>query len=299
MPVTTQMLRNIMTEARPIIERQLNDAKLIAGLRDIVASNGGDWSALKALIKAHVEDEADGDGEGKRVRKILDKADSSSAYADMLGLANMNENNFSSGRSYADARLVETVAAGVQTETGRKALVAALDVMIEAEETIDPETGEIIETQESQTKASEDNGATGTAIEVPSDNVAGEASRASVGAGSDDVDAATTRAGTASTPNRSMRISPLEPRKAGGLRGFGFTVSFDDPPAAIVEQPEAPNSSPATSGVNFDPSKLTFLRKCAADYRPHCQRPDCCASSGLHHCHTCQKIADALESEVA
>lgn len=95
MPVTSTMLKNIVAEARPIIERQLNDAKLIAGFRDLVTANGGDWSALKALIKAHVEDENDETGNGKRVRKILDKADSSTAYADMLGLANMNEKNFS------------------------------------------------------------------------------------------------------------------------------------------------------------------------------------------------------------
>ncbi len=154
MPITAQMLRNVMAEARPIIERQMNDAKLIAGFRDLIASNGGDWSALKALIKAHVEDEADDDGEGKRVRKILDKADSSTAYADMLGLAKMNENNFSAA-SYAEekgrgeAKLVETVAAGVQTEIGRAALTVAIDAMLAVDEIADPETGEIIETQES------------------------------------------------------------------------------------------------------------------------------------------------------
>jgi hypothetical protein len=95
MPVTSTLLKNIVAEARPIIERQLNDAKLIAGFRDLVTANGGDWSALKALIKAQIEDEIDDAGDGKRVRKILDKADCSTAYADMLGLANMNENNFS------------------------------------------------------------------------------------------------------------------------------------------------------------------------------------------------------------
>ena len=95
MPITTEFLRNIMSEARPIIERQMDDAKVIAGLRTVVANNGGDWGALKALIKAHIEDEADDAGEGKRVQKILDKADSSTAYADMLGLANVNEKNFS------------------------------------------------------------------------------------------------------------------------------------------------------------------------------------------------------------
>jgi len=38
------------------------------------------------------------------------------------------------GNAYADAKLVETVAAGVQTEIGRKALIAAVDIMIEREE---------------------------------------------------------------------------------------------------------------------------------------------------------------------
>lgn len=105
MPITAELLRSIVSEARPIIERQMNDAAIIAGLRKVVSANGGDWSALKALIKAHVEDEADDDGEGKRVRKILEKADSSTAYADMLGLAKMNEENFSAVPSYSQSGL--------------------------------------------------------------------------------------------------------------------------------------------------------------------------------------------------
>ena len=54
-----------------------------------------DWSQLKALLKAQVQDERDGKG-GGRVRRIVEKAEFASAYADMLGLANMNEENFSS-----------------------------------------------------------------------------------------------------------------------------------------------------------------------------------------------------------
>lgn len=106
MAVTSQFLKGIMAEARPIIERQMNDAKIIAGLRTVVANAGGDWGALKALIKAHVEDEADDAGDGKRVKKIVDKADDTAAYADMLGLANMNENNFSASQSYDQRQTV-------------------------------------------------------------------------------------------------------------------------------------------------------------------------------------------------
>ncbi|WP_108397582.1 hypothetical protein [Devosia submarina] len=92
--LSSKFLKDIMTEAYPIIKRQLEDAQVIASFRDLVSANGGDWSALKALMKAHVEDSLDEGGDGKRVKKILDKADSSNAYAEMLGLANMNEKNY-------------------------------------------------------------------------------------------------------------------------------------------------------------------------------------------------------------
>ena len=49
--LSSKTLKEIVSEARPIIERQLDDAEMIAGLRDVVAAAGGDWSALKALIK--------------------------------------------------------------------------------------------------------------------------------------------------------------------------------------------------------------------------------------------------------
>jgi hypothetical protein len=90
--LSSKALKDLFAEARPIIERQLDDAELIAGLREVVTAQGGDWSSLKALLKAQIQDERDEAGEGKRVRKILDKADYSAAYADLLGL-NMNENN--------------------------------------------------------------------------------------------------------------------------------------------------------------------------------------------------------------
>ena len=67
----------------------------IAGLRTVVTEAGGDWSQLKALIKAQVQDEQADDP--KRVDRILEKADYAKIYADMLGLGrpNMNEQNYS------------------------------------------------------------------------------------------------------------------------------------------------------------------------------------------------------------
>jgi hypothetical protein len=109
--LSSKFLKDIMTEAYPIIQRQLEDAKVIASFRELVTANGGDWSALKALMKAHVEDSLDESGEGKRVRKILDKADSSNAYAEMLGLANMNEKNFISGDDEQGEERPDTISA--------------------------------------------------------------------------------------------------------------------------------------------------------------------------------------------
>ncbi|MEO9297591.1 hypothetical protein [Devosia alba] len=95
--LSSKFLKDVLDEAYPIIKRQLEDAEVIASFRDLVTANGGDWSALKALMKAHVQDSLDDSGEGKRVKKILEKADSSNAYAGMLGLANMNEKNYFEG----------------------------------------------------------------------------------------------------------------------------------------------------------------------------------------------------------
>jgi hypothetical protein len=96
--LSSEALKKIEAEARPIIERQLEDALKLAGLRDVVAAAGGDWSQLKALIKAQIKDDEAGDG--KHVRKVLEKADYALAYADMLGL-NLNEENFSVGHREA------------------------------------------------------------------------------------------------------------------------------------------------------------------------------------------------------
>jgi len=126
--LTSKFLKDIRTEARPIIERQLDDALILTGLREVFTAQGGDWGALKALIKAEIQDENDEAGEGKRVRKIMDKAEASSAYAGMLGLANMNEDNFSSDHDEDDWLKSEPI----QSTTTNTSVPAGFD----------PETGE-------------------------------------------------------------------------------------------------------------------------------------------------------------
>ena len=109
-------LKAIYTEAYPLIEQQLDLADLIAGLREKATAIGLDWSQIKALLKAQIQDERDETGGRKRVRKIIDKAEHASAYADMLGLANMNEKNFSSAgvREFAKAEIAGETVMGVR-----------------------------------------------------------------------------------------------------------------------------------------------------------------------------------------
>ena len=95
MTSTSEALKEVFTAGRPLVKQWLETAEQIAALREVATAHGLDWSQVKALLKATVQDELDDSGEGKRVRRIVDRAESASAYADMLGLANMNENNFS------------------------------------------------------------------------------------------------------------------------------------------------------------------------------------------------------------
>jgi len=86
---TLDALRGIWTEARPYIEQQLEVAEVIKGLREAATAKGLEWSSVKALIKAQIEDEKDGK---HRVRKLVEKGEFTTAYADMLGL-NLNDEN--------------------------------------------------------------------------------------------------------------------------------------------------------------------------------------------------------------
>lgn len=85
-------LKNLFVEARPVVEGWLDYAEQFAAFRDAARAKGIDWGQVKALLKATILDERDG---GHRVEKLIEKADYAASYADMLGLGNMTENNYS------------------------------------------------------------------------------------------------------------------------------------------------------------------------------------------------------------
>lgn len=226
-------LKDIFRAARPLIEQQLDLAEMVAALRDVATEKGLDWSQIKALLKAQIQDERDDNG-GKRVKAIVAKAEHASAYADMLGLAKMNEENFSASQSYSEAK-------------GREFPNEAPD--LSGAETA--ELRSLTENQEIETSGGNGPAAAG--------QTADEAS-------------------TSSGPVINSQATPPEPADIAG------------------EAPSSSQASPATdTDDGFDPSKITFLRKSAADYRPHCQKPEACGASGLRHCYTCQKAIDVAE----
>lgn len=94
-------LRNIVTAARPTVEEWIDIGEQFVGFRDACKAKGLDWGQIKALIKAQILDERDG---GKRVGKIVEKADFASSYAAMLGLlpGKVNENNYSESLADSD-----------------------------------------------------------------------------------------------------------------------------------------------------------------------------------------------------
>lgn len=106
-----------------------------ADIREVYAEMKGEGfdKAVAGQLVAHLR---------KVEKKGRDEVDNANAIFDLYlseyengtGLATHTHEEKSPNNSYADAKLIETVAAGMQTDVGRKALVAALDIMIEREE---------------------------------------------------------------------------------------------------------------------------------------------------------------------
>lgn len=200
-----------------------------------------------------------------------------------------------------DAKLVATVATGMQTEIGRKALIAAVDIMIEREEA----------DEEFQAKASGDNGATGQAAKVPADSVTGDASRPSRGGdtpathSTSDDDAIAAVNGKAGLAN----VNDVEPSSSAPIA----PAAHGEAEAPSVER-VSPQAEEATTGsadasaggrhVNAQEHRaasagaLVQVAPATKPLRPHCRNPgERCAGYGSTHCGSCLRAA--REPEVA
>lgn len=123
------------------------------------------------------------------------------------------------------------------------------------------------------------------------------------GMGGEDVDRSALRAssavevGATKSPERAQRfmsMTPIEPREANGLKGFGFTVTFDDPNSvpSSSQAAEQTGAVPVIPAAPVAPPKALSKADQMRQLRPHCQHPgtDLCGGSGRTHCHACKKL---------
>lgn len=271
---TSTALRDIFAAGRPLIEQWIDVAEQIAALRDVATDKGLDWSQLKALMKAQIQDERD-DNDGKRVKRIVEKAEFASAYADMLGLVNMNENNFSAEKFDAET--------GEITDEPEAAAEVAGDYL---REPVAAEQGQIVREgdapRETGRQDDGDDRRTGGVASSPDTEQPETATQS-------DGDAIVAVKGSARFLANAAGVEPpLSDPHPNPL-----------PTSPAADQPGAGDPLPLASGTLSDEAVPAFLKpkKTAADYRPNCQNPGNCASSGLHHCYQCKKAM--AESEAA
>lgn len=193
-----------------------------------------------------------------------------------------------------DAKLAATVANAVQTKPGRKALIAAVDIMIEREEQIDPDAGEITSPPETATEQR---------VNVPSQH---EGHKAQATVRNEGVTVVGTESGTVinseTTPDpRPLTAADGQPRIPSSSPGC---VKNDRSPPVVGQGCESSGiytgSKEEQAVNNFEPPAFLQSKplKTARDYRPHCQKPDACGASGLQHCYSCSKLIPE-KSEVA
>ena len=106
-------IRSFFGECRLLAEQGRDLRLKFAAMREAATAKGIDWSQLKALATADVADEEKGDG--KKVAKVVEKADFASAYADILGL-----------RRNEDERKTETRSSSRATEPQKQTPVSVL-----------------------------------------------------------------------------------------------------------------------------------------------------------------------------
>lgn len=147
--VADGMIRSFFERWQRLEEEKANIADDLKELFAEARGNGLDAKALRAVFREQVgdkvaRDEFDAICDLYRASLTAPRAHPAPAHEKTLNnLASYAE---ATGREPVDANLVETVAKGVQTEIGRKALVVALDAMIEAEEA-EPTVSEIEKVQ--------------------------------------------------------------------------------------------------------------------------------------------------------
>jgi uncharacterized protein (UPF0335 family) len=178
------------------------------------------------------------------------------------------------------AKLVETIAAGVQTEVGRAALIAAVDILIAREE----EEG----THERPSTNDEPS---------PEAGPQAEASPAGTGAGTL-ADREGRHEGEAASfglpTNSEIPSDERETDREAAATGAGANAGgIDVDGSAERASPVATSSGPEVKWAQNSTAKPKSV------LRPHCRNPEACGGYSTNHCHTCLKAMREQAEEVA
>jgi uncharacterized protein (UPF0335 family) len=274
------------------IERLEEEKKSIADdIKDVYGeakSMGFDSKILRKVISIRRQD-AD---ERAEQEAILD------TYLHALGMIQIDM--FEEPETETSAKLVATVATGMQTQAGRAALLAAVDIMIDREERIDAETGEILDDHTDIAAASQGE------AEVPSDERETDREAADTlagaNAGGEDVDGSAERASSVATSSgpeaKRATNSPATATEMDRdvLRGdeIAHAVPAENARKAV---PETEDGSVTHAGAGESPA-TNSIGKPKYVLRPHCLNPgESCGGYSTNHCHPCLKAL--RESEKA
>jgi|GEM_PF-85795 len=257
------------------IERLEEEKKSIADdIKDVYGeakSMGFDAKILRKVISIRKQD-AD---ERAEQEAILD------TYLQALGMIQFDM--FEEPEAETSAKLVAKVATGLQTQAGRAALLTAVDIMIEREERIDSETGEILDDQTQIASASQG--------EIESPSV--EAEAAGANAGGEDVDRSSERAdinavASASGPDEKRAThSPEEATEMDRATEGSFETGSEAAENARKAVPETEDGSVSHAGAGETPA-TNSIGKPKYVLRPHCLNPgETCGGYSDKHCHAC------------
>ncbi|RVJ93107.1 DUF2312 domain-containing protein [Sinorhizobium meliloti] len=266
----------LINEAEDMRAQAVDDLKTIYGdLREELKALG--WlgqniSKEVAAFKAAIS-EMSLDEEQKAKRE--EKGDRIDDYVALLSRSRAGARaRTREGNAYAEAKLVETVAAGVQTDIGRAALIAAVDIMIEREE------------EEIATSAG------GESEEVAKNAVASAS-------GPDE------KRATNSPEQAEFHAKASDDACEAGRKALGRAEASAEAPdgAELVSRGVADRAATATSENGRDSLERQAPSSTAKPkyaLRPHCLNPgETCGGYGDKHCHGCLKAMREQAEEVA
>ncbi|MBY5465255.1 DUF2312 domain-containing protein [Rhizobium leguminosarum] len=178
-----------------------------------------------------------------------------------------------------NAKLVATVATGMQTEIGRKALIAAVDIMIAREEAA----------EEFHTNPEEGAAAKGAATDDAEDRGEGDIDRQQspeLGTTDGGRQGAREQEASAPVPAPNSEIDPTEDREEDHSLDGNADASVGGRHVTAQEH------CAASAGA------LVQVAPATKPLRPHCRNPgEHCGGYGSNHCHACLRAAREPELE--